>query len=241
MIKKQIGSTLIVVLIMLVLVTLIGTLAIKQGILSLNIATNSQAQQLVLQNSDAATFNTENPLNLKIAQTPIGMFGYLEKANRNDKELVFCYKGSQADFFKLSDASLIYENDSGTVVNNLKGTKGYCKVDSSENFFTSARKTVLTQVHVRYTETKQNAIFADSLRGTDEEQFKVPPAKRVVVTTISLMPTLSSASASEVDACLSGKVVYTTNENNSLTKCLRDKHVPFTAHVTEYSTGQKVG
>ncbi|EPO8204799.1 pilus assembly PilX family protein, partial [Acinetobacter baumannii] len=40
MIRKQHGATLIVVLIILIMVTLLGTLAIKSGILGLKIATN---------------------------------------------------------------------------------------------------------------------------------------------------------------------------------------------------------
>ena len=64
MIRQQHGSTLIVVLILLLAITIIGTLAIRQSMVSLNIATNSQAQQLMIQNSDAATFNVEDTNNL---------------------------------------------------------------------------------------------------------------------------------------------------------------------------------
>ena len=54
MIKNQRGATLIVVLLILVAIIVLGTLAVRQGLVSLGIATNSQAQQLLLQNSDAA-------------------------------------------------------------------------------------------------------------------------------------------------------------------------------------------
>ena len=68
MIRQQHGSTLIVVLILLLAITIIGTLAIRQSMVSLNIATNSQAQQLMIQNSDAATFNVEDTNNLLLLQ-----------------------------------------------------------------------------------------------------------------------------------------------------------------------------
>ncbi|MGB9040137.1 MAG: PilX N-terminal domain-containing pilus assembly protein, partial [Acinetobacter calcoaceticus] len=45
--KVQKGSTLIVVLILLLVITVIGTLAVRQSLTSLYIATNSQAQQLL--------------------------------------------------------------------------------------------------------------------------------------------------------------------------------------------------
>jgi len=59
--KQQQGVTLIVVLIILVIVTLLGTIAVKTGILGLKIATNSQVSALLMENSDAALFNIENP------------------------------------------------------------------------------------------------------------------------------------------------------------------------------------
>ncbi len=52
-INAQKGSVLIVVLIMLVLLTLIGTWAIQGSINSLKIATNVQAQNLLKQTSDS--------------------------------------------------------------------------------------------------------------------------------------------------------------------------------------------
>ncbi|MFX7296384.1 pilus assembly protein PilX, partial [Acinetobacter baumannii] len=61
---KQGGSALIVVLIFLVAIMIIGTIAIRKGLINLNIATNSQVQQLILQNSDASFFQLENPTNL---------------------------------------------------------------------------------------------------------------------------------------------------------------------------------
>ena len=77
MIHNQKGATLIVVLIFLVVITVIGTLAIRQSMIALNIATNAQVQQLLTQNSDAAFFQTERPGNLGESLTQSGMFGYI--------------------------------------------------------------------------------------------------------------------------------------------------------------------
>lgn len=54
--RNQIGSTLVMVLLLLLMITLIGTFAIRKSMLSLNIATNSQAQQLLMQSSDAVLY-----------------------------------------------------------------------------------------------------------------------------------------------------------------------------------------
>ena len=62
--KNQVGATLIIVLLLLVAITLIGSLAIRSSVLSLKVSTMSQAQQLLLQNSDAALFKIEDPAQL---------------------------------------------------------------------------------------------------------------------------------------------------------------------------------
>ena len=54
--KQQKGATLIIVLVILLMITILGTIAVKSGILGLKIATNSQVNALLLENSDAALF-----------------------------------------------------------------------------------------------------------------------------------------------------------------------------------------
>ena len=89
--RYETGATLIVVLVFLVALTIIGTLAIRQSVVGLGIATNSQAQQLQAQNSDASFFKAEDRERLSEALSGIGMFGYTSKPVDREKELVFCY------------------------------------------------------------------------------------------------------------------------------------------------------
>lgn len=49
----QRGATLITILFVLLLVTVVGTFAVKQSIVGLGIATNSQARNLMQQTADA--------------------------------------------------------------------------------------------------------------------------------------------------------------------------------------------
>lgn len=97
--QVQQGATLIVVLILLVVITVLGTLAIRQSMVTLNIATNSQAMQLMLQNADSAFFNVEKQSNIVQALSGSGMFGYIDGATNKDKELVFCYRGADQKSF----------------------------------------------------------------------------------------------------------------------------------------------
>ena len=79
------GSVLIVVLVMLVLLTIVGTWAIRSSLTSLNISTNSQAQSLLVQNSDSVFFTLETQTNdaLKFANMRIGdgMLAYVPRCS----------------------------------------------------------------------------------------------------------------------------------------------------------------
>ncbi len=112
--KQQQGATLITVLIILVLVTVLGTIAVKTGILGLKIATNSQVNALLLENSDAALFNVENPDDVARQLALDGMFAYFNSAANADDELVFCYRASESSFFSLNKASAITNNGATT-------------------------------------------------------------------------------------------------------------------------------
>ena len=251
--KYQAGATLIVVLIFLVAMTVIGTLAIRQSMVSLSVATNSQVQQLLTQNSDAALFKAENPGDLAYALSPAGLFGYINNAKDKNKELVFCFRGSEAQFFNISKASLIqWKEGSETLTANSLGTRGYCDaLSTSENWFTSGRRAVLTQVSVKFpTDSSLDNPFFDRVRGTDSQKGQIEEAKRVKVFAVSLTPSLSKASRSDINACLNGKMnqvtppddkdvsTVTVAQKVDLTACLTKLNVPFTTQVSEYTITQ---
>jgi hypothetical protein len=251
----QRGATLIVVLVMLVVITLIGTLAVKQGLVSLNVATNSQAQQLLMQNSDAAFFNVEREANLIQSLSSSGMFGYINGAVNKDKELVFCFMGEEADFFDINRASLMVWESGSAPINNTLGNDGYCSVAATtSNFFTSGRRAVMTQIAVKFSSQSDNDPFYGMQYGTDEKGVKFEKNKPVKVFAVSIMPTLTTAKAADIDACLnshmsevtipSGVTPSTVQDANgvrvddSVTDCLAKLNIPFTSQVTEYMIAQ---
>lgn len=246
----QRGATLIVVLVMLVVITVIGTLAVKQGLVSLNVATNSQAQQLLMQNSDAAFFNVEREANLIQSLSSSGMFGYINGAVNKDKELVFCFMGEEADFFDINRASLMVWESGSAPINNTLGNDGYCSVAATtSNFFTSGRRAVMTQIAVKFSSQSDNDPFYGMQYGTDEKGVKFEKNKPVKVFAVSIMPTLTTANAADIDTCLnsrmnevtipSGVTVATDSEfRQSVTDCLAGLNIPFTSHVTEYMIAQ---
>ncbi|WP_411689801.1 pilus assembly protein PilX [Acinetobacter pseudolwoffii] len=249
--NSQKGSTLIVVLLLLLAIIVIGTLAVRQSIISLNIATNSQIQQLIMQNNDAGFYNIEKPENIIESLTSSGMFGYIGGPNNVDKELVFCFKGNEEEFFDISRASLIYwKSGSLQPTNNELGTDGYCDAETTDdNYYTSDRRAVMTQVAVKFsTQNEQNDPFFGMQLGTDEQVVKFERSKMVKVFTVSVMPSLTT-NRDKINVCLKQRmhevtvpadttVLPNVEARQSVTECLEGINVPFTSHVTEYVLAQ---
>lgn len=248
--KQQTGATLIVVLILLLVITVIGTMAIRGSLTTLNIATNSQAQQLLVQNSDSAIFNVENPSLIERNTAYDGLFGLVKTDVNKGKELVFCYKGTATDFYNFSRASFM-QWVSGTAPDNGElGLDGYCKLDSSDNFFTSGRKAVMTQVSIKVnTDTSSNLVraFEHMQRGTDVESAKIDKSEKILVTAISIVPSMSTASDTAINACFSthmnqvvipSGVTPATGMNKSVSQCLQDLGVPVNTQISEYNLTQ---
>ncbi|MCH7394495.1 pilus assembly PilX N-terminal domain-containing protein [Acinetobacter dispersus] len=257
----QVGATLVVVLIFLVAITVIGTIAIRQSMVGLSIATNSQVSQLVMQNSDAAFFNIEQTNNIKESLTAQGMFGYINNANDKNKELVFCFRGDQSQFFDIDRASLMqWEPGKAKPTSDALGKDGYCDADdtsSTSNWFTSGRRAVMTQVAVKFSTTGgEDDPFHDYQRDTDQKEGQIEETKRVKIFAVSLMPNLTSVARSNINICLQTHMsevsipddttpptipAGTLDINNplrSVTECLTSLNVPFTTQVSEYTLTQ---
>lgn len=247
---KQEGATLIVVLILLVIITLIGTLAIRSSLTALNIATNSQAQQLLVQNSDSAIFNVEDPNLVERNTAYDGLFGLVKSDANKGKELVFCYKGTATEFYDFSRASFM-QWVSGTAPNNSElGIDGYCKMDSSNNFFTSGRKAVMTQVSIKVnTDASSNLdrAFEHMQRGTDTESAKIDKSEKILVTATSIVPSMSTANDTDINNCFSthmnqvvvpSGITPAAGMNKSVSQCLQDLGVPVNTQIAEYNLMQ---
>ncbi len=78
----QRGITIIAVLFVLILMVLIGTLAVKQSLTGLSIATNSQIQSLNQQTADAVFFALEkdnkDSATLQKNLSSLGLFGIVK-------------------------------------------------------------------------------------------------------------------------------------------------------------------
>lgn len=248
----QKGATLIVVLVLLVVITILGVFAVRQSMVSLGIATNSQAQQLLLQNSDAAQFQITDIKKLAYSLTKSGVLGMKNAESDRNAEVIFCYRSDQSEFFDISKYSIMeWKEGTSAPSNNSEGLDGYCSVSSSNgNFFTSGRKAVMTQIAVKYMANPDGEKFQGYMLGGDPSSLKLgggDSTSKVYVYAVSLMPSLATTqvSAAKIDECLSQRMNEVTPPKSisgavsavakeSVTECLTNLNVPFTSHVGEY-------
>lgn len=238
-INAQKGSVLIVVLIMLVLLTLIGTWAIQGSINSLKIATNVQAQNLLKQTSDSVFFTLENKTDDELSFTKMrigdGMLNYTLRPENKGKELVFCIRGETTDNFEGSRlASVVYWN--GTIINNTEmGKNGFCQTNRLTDFL-SGRNAVMTQVTVRAASNDKD--WEHMLEGDDKETSKSTGIQKVAITATSILPNLSDATNSDVNSCLTDYTSFVDDalkNNKTVTDCLSEKNVPYSTQQMEYT------
>ena len=220
--KKQLGSALIIVLVILVLVTLIGTLAVRSGILGLKLATNSQVSALLLENSDSALFNIENPDQVARQLALDGMFAYFNSSANADDELVFCYRAAQASFYSFSKASAITEDGSTTKI----GVDGFCKA----NQFAMGRSAVLSQVYLTKSSTV-SAPFGSVPKGTSIGQSNVPAtSNNIGATVISVLPSFAGATTAQIENCFKQRA-------SAVGACFDGLGIPYNMQHSDYTVG----
>lgn len=250
--RYQQGATLIVVLVMLLLVTVVGVLAIRVAMTSLNISTNSQIGQLLVQSADT-------PINeiMKVAQGDAANFVSLDsvvgaalKENETNPgaEYIFCYKprNTTLRFGQFTDATLLKPGagDIATVIDG--GVRGFCDLKAD---FGSMRQAAITQVAITIPlDTTKNIVGANLVSGTDLSEGTSLPKnytskQPIRMITTSMLPayattsldTIQSECLSTANAKISDNIDPPNQSKQSLADCLRERGVPVNVQVQEFN------
>lgn len=236
--NTQSGAVLIVVLIMLVLLTLVGTWAIRGSITSLKIATNAHAQALLKQTSDSVFFTLENKTDDELVFTNMrigdGMLNYTLRPENKGKELVFCIRGETVDNFVGSRLASVVYWEGSTIKNTEMGKNGFCQVSRLADFL-SGRNAVMTQVTVRAASNDRD--WEHMMEGDDKETSKSTGIQKVTITATSLIPKLSDSSSSDINGCLTNYTSFEdeVSKKQTVTDCLAKSNVPYSTQEMEYT------
>ena len=253
--RQQRGATLIVVLIMLLVITIVGVLAIRVAMTSLNIATNSQIGQLLLQTGDTPTnliLNRSNYKNLTSITSVVGKAISDQKDPlKHGREYVFCYRPTSAlQVNSILDMTVLIPPDAtatkATVDTTESNRSGFCDLESD---FGSSREAVVTQVAVKYiSESDPDAApGADLDRGTDaSKDSNVQQGKvdgRVRITATAILPHYSRSNLADVqeDCIGNGSTAGYINDNTdtglrtkkTMADCLTEYGIPVNTQIQE--------
>lgn len=211
------------VMIVLLLISAIATIAMKQGRFGLALSTNNQVDSLLLENNNSALFNLEDPAKISQRLATNSMYGhFLSSANAEDT-LVFCYRSDQTSFFDITRAS---------VLGNTKlGMNGYC----GTGHFSGGRQAVISQIYLRKSPADSaGAPLAAAATGVSIGQGSIGITKmKMDAEAISILPSFSSNNIDTIVACLGRNY---TKVDDSVT-CLRDANVPYNLQKAQYIIG----
>lgn len=228
--KNQQGATLIMVLIVLLLVSAVATIAMKTGMFGLRLATNSQVDNLLIENSNAALFNLGNPdsrtVERRLASNNI--YGYFTSDATAEDTMVFCYRSNQTEFFSMRRA--------GTLDGERLGSNGWC----GENDFSGGRNAVISQIFLQ----RGNDADDDSrpLQGyrtgvsIGQGAIGLIPM-RMDASAISILPGFSDTDRADIVRCLNEFNDRSDNMFEGVTTCLSDASVPYSLQSGEFMVG----
>jgi len=236
--QRQRGSALISVMIILLLTTVLGVIAVRQGSTNLNLAMNASVQSLLVQSSDVGLDKLESS-NISGSASGAGPLGFLRLSGNEGKEYVFCYRPTQP-------AANIYNIKNDTILVPGGGTEGnsqgFCNTQLDKNF-SSGRRVVISQMGlVRPQDAAVDEPFQYFEKGTDSETVKRPEQQRFRAYITSIAPTLTRVDKDEVDKCFTlanddSTVASRPDDKESMSDCFFRLGVPSNTQVQDYVLG----
>lgn len=254
---SQNGATIIAVLMVLLILTVVGTLAIRTAMTNFNLATNAQVGQLSSQTADTP-FN-QFLISDVLQQTNLAsVIGKALKDAETDpgREYVFCYKPKASTRFGSAGSMAVNQiveetNDKDEKVLNVKLVEGsidnFCDLDSD---FGSAREAIVTQVAVKIptdsAEFPPLALLAreTNVSGGQNVPQGVTDQKRIRVTTVAVMPVYAT-DRSAAQNCLIKNINDDSDEEirtlmvaaklKTSAECLVELGIPVNTQVQEFN------
>ncbi|MEG9302751.1 PilX N-terminal domain-containing pilus assembly protein [Psychrobacter celer] len=205
------GAVLIVVLLVLILITLLGTIAIQRGSTDLRLATASQVGKLTFQSTDAA-FNKLEKEDRSLGQgnSVDNVRGYVTRPGKQyiGREIVFCLRPRTSKFF--DQTKLTEKTSDGTGYISGKND-GFCDVGDSADYVGESRTvTQMTFAKSSVKDALPYSLEGDSTYTDDQvsQTGRTPfECANFEVYATSLIPAFSNESTAKINSCL--KVINT--------------------------------
>lgn len=220
--RHQQGVALLVTLVLLVIVTFMGLVAMRSGLLNVAMSTNSQVDTLLFQSADAGVTSVENKINASLAAAN-GPTGPITLAKDNPGvEVISCLKKA------------------GIALTTVITSPARCDPTAAADFI-SGREVVVVQTSLVAPKDKSGKAQVMPVYGSDDAVLPGGGSAMLVTYATSVMPSFGGATTDAVQECLTkpqqdaldadGKPVET------VTSCLADERASFETVVQEFAYG----
>ena len=239
----QSGSTMIVVMLVLLMITIVGVMSIRTAMTTLNISANAQVGQLSSQTADTPI----NQIFIEDIIKQTNLSSIIGKALKDNEvepgnEYVFCYRPKSTVKFGSVMSMAVQHLEGEDTLKLVDGSVDYY-CDLSEDYG-SARKGVVTQIAIKIptdsTSLPPLALLARStnVSGGQTMPEGVTEQKRIRVTTTAVMPAFAK-DVSVAQKCMSGFINDDTDTETkgkkTVAQCLVNLGIPVNSQMQEFN------
>jgi len=233
--RQQRGVALIVTLVILVVVTFMGLIAMRAGLLQVAMSTNSQVNVLLFQSADAGVSTIEKTINDNVLAATVGNGPLVVVGDNPGSEIVGCLIKTGSGIRQgttVATASSPERCDAGAVTDRISG-----------------RDVVIVQTSLK-TPGIAGAGSSPPPKGADfsgTEADLVPGTgdlpEYLLVFATSVMPNYGSATSAEINECLKKPQddEWDPAGIETVTDCLTTANASFHTAVQEYAFGRASG
>ena len=239
--SNQKGSTLIVVMIVLLMLTIVGVFAIRTAMTTLNIATNAQTNQLLSQSADAPIngLQNQNVGTIRNLGSVIG-FAIEDSKVEQGKEYIFCYRPTSPLRLANTISMAVARVGAGGAITAEGPAAAFCDLSAD---FGSSREAVVTQVSVKIpVDPPANSLPGDFLtQGNNESEGQITQTgtvkQRIRITTTAIFP-VYAANQADAQACVRTRLNDNTDSATAgfvtVAQCLANLGVPVNSQMQEF-------
>lgn len=230
--KHQQGAAMIIVLIVLLLIAVAGTIAMRSGVFGSRLAGNTQVLNLLINNNDSALtkFEDMDETDIALNFATSGMYAHLLTPATADDELVFCYDTTHKDTFEPARMAIISGSSPSRPAN-------FCTATTQS----SGRNATITQVHIRKNTNVGTGLFQEG-RTLSTGTVSVEKNINLNLTSISITPSLATQQTPEADinACFQKSAFTDKVGGSTVEQCFAGLNIPHDVQSADFNAGNLV-
>lgn len=242
---RQQGFALIVVIILLLVISILGVIALQRSSTDLNVATAGQIDKLLFQANNIAFSKLEEENRKDTQAGTVGsratLLGFMKRPGQHyvGAETVLCLRKDANRLFNLDQ--ITEKNAKGSVLKD--SNNGFCDADNNDHYVSEGR--IMTQMVFRKIaeRTGDHQVFSGQAIGTSSDDLSSSAGDVALCSyfdahTVSLLPKYNNATKDQINACLKLPIEITNSTDQKYTQtvgeCLTGLGVPHNIQVQTY-------